>query len=147
MNRSGISTVEFRRLDSGVATGGLTVQTVIDGESLESQWNEKGKWSNSVPLTTWPDDGVTVLDLWSGTFDPSTYDGELYVEGRTAVLTCSCGQLGCGGVVACIGFTYETVTWGDFRHANYLTTQGMGSFVFDRSQYDSALAEARRQDS
>jgi hypothetical protein len=32
----------------------------------------------------------------------------------------------------------------DFRHANYLTPQGMGTFLFARSQYDRALAEARR---
>jgi hypothetical protein len=147
MNRSGVSTVEFLRLDRAAATGGLTVQVVIDGRSLESQWNEKGKWSNSVPLTTWPDDGLTALDLWSGSFDPSTYDGELYQDGRVAVLTCSCGQLGCGGVVAQIEFSNETVTWGDFRHANYLTPQGMGSFVFSRSEYDRALADARREDS
>ena len=89
---------------------------------------------------------MTALDLWSGSFDPSTYHGPLYQDGRAAVLTCECGELGCGGVVARIEFSNETVTWGDFRHWNYLTTQGMGSFVFSRPEYDRALAFARRDE-
>ena len=125
-----------------VGAGGLTVQVVIDGRSLESQWNERGDWNNSVSLTTWPGDGVSALTLWSSSFDPSTYDGELYDDGRVAVLTCSCGELGCGGVVARIEFVPDTVTWSDFRHASYLTTQGLGSFVFSRSRYEEALAAA-----
>jgi hypothetical protein len=52
--------------------------------------------------------------------------------------------LGCGGVVARIEFGVDVVTWHDFRHANYLTPQGMGTFVFARSQYDRALDVARR---
>ena len=146
MNRSGISTIEFRCLDDALATGGLRVQVVIDGRCLEKQWNEKGKWKNSVPLGTWPNDGLTPLELWSSSFDPSEYEGELCADGRVAVLTCGCGELMCGGVVANIQFTYEAVTWSDFRHANYLTPQGMGSFVFARSQYDRALAEAASPD-
>jgi hypothetical protein len=143
MNRVAISTVEFLRLDTALATGGVTVQVVIDGKSLESQWNENGKWSNSLPLATWAADGLTALELWSGAFDPSTYDGELYEDGHAAVLTCSCGQLGCGGVIARIEFSNETVTWSDFRHANYRTPQGLGSSVFSRYEYGRALAAAQ----
>ena len=85
---------------------------------------------------------MTALDLWSGSFDPSSYNGRLYEDGRVAVQTCSCGELGCGGVVARIQFSDETVTWDDFRHWNYLTPQGMGSFVFSRAEYDRASAHA-----
>ena len=144
MNRSGTSTIEFRCLDTALATGGLKVQAVIDGTSLENRWNAKGKWNSPVPLRTWPSDGITPLDLWSSSFDPSTYTGDLFEDDRVAVLTCSCGELMCGGVVARIQFDHDSVTWSDFRHANYLTPQGMGTFVFARSQYDRALAEARR---
>lgn len=144
MTMATISTIEFRCLDSGTATGGLRVQVLIDGNTLESRWNSKGKWKNSVPLCTRPSDGGTPLDLWSSSFDPSVYDGEFREDSRVAVLTCGCGELMCGGVVARIEFTNETVTWRDFRHANYLTPQGLGSFVFTRAQYDQALAAARR---
>jgi hypothetical protein len=65
--------------------------------------------------------------------------GDFCEEGRIAVLTCSCGELMCGGAVADIEFTHETVTWSNFRHANYLTTKDVGPFVFARSQYDRAL--------
>lgn len=144
MNRSGISIIEFRCLVSDLATGGLRVEVLIDGTSLEKLWNVKGKWDRSVPLCTWPSDGITPLDLWSSSFDPSTYDGELYDDSGFAVLTCGCGHLMCGGVVARIEFSHEFVTWSDFRHADYLTPQGMGTFVFARSQYDRALALARQ---
>jgi hypothetical protein len=136
MNRSGISTIEFRCLDSDLATGGLRVQVVIDDMNLEKHWNVDGKWNRSVPLCAWPSDGIALLDLWSSSFDPSAYEGELYEDGRFAVLTCECGELMCGGVVAGIEFDHEVVTWSDFRHANYLTPQEMGTFVFARSQYD-----------
>jgi hypothetical protein len=154
----GMSTIEFRCLDSNTAvspartagtpvTGGLKVQVVVDGKTLESRWNSRGKWNNSVPLCTWPSDGVTPFDLWSTSFAPSAYDGELLSEdGRVAVLTCGCGELMCGGVVARIDFTDETVTWSDFVHANYLTPQNLDSFVFSRDQYDQALAEVQAHD-
>src|SRR5580704_2919835 len=123
MNRSGISTIDFRRLDRAVATGGVTVQVLIDGEPLESLYNRaKGKWNSSVALVTWPaQDGVTPQKLWSSSFDPSTDAGDFCEEGRIAVLTCSCDEVMCGGAVADIEFNHETVTWRNFRHANYLT--------------------------
>jgi hypothetical protein len=137
-------TIEFRCLGAGAATGGLEVQVLLDGTTLEGRWNSKGKWKNSVPLSIWPTHGITPFDLWSSSFDPSTYDGDFSEDGRVAVLTCGCGEIMCGGVVARIEFTKETVTWSDFRHANYRTAQGLGSFVFSRAQYEHALAEARR---
>jgi hypothetical protein len=138
MNRSGISTIRFRPLDRGLARGASTVRVEIDGRSLEQRWNEKGKWDRSVPLSTGSGEGVTPLDLWSDAFDPSTYQGDLCQDGRIAVLTCGCGELMCGGVVARIAFHHESVEWSDFLHANYLTPQGMGSFEFARSQYERA---------
>jgi hypothetical protein len=145
MERSGISTIEFRYLNSGTATGGPAVQVLIDGMTLESRWNSNGKWRNSAPLCTWSIDEVSPLDLWSISFDPSAHDTELSEDGRVAVLTCACGELMCGGVAARIEFTDETVIWSDFVHANYHTPQGLSSFAFSRAQYDQALAEARRR--
>jgi hypothetical protein len=150
--RLGLSTIEFHCLDTSTAvaaarpiTGDLRVQVVVDGKTLESRWNSKGKWNNSVPLCTWPSDGITPFELWSNSFALSTYDGELLCEdGRVAVLTCGCGELMCGGVVARIEFTDETVTWREFVHANYLTPQNLDSFVFSRDQYDQALADGRQ---
>ncbi len=143
--RSGISAIEFVCPDRDSTTDCLRVQIVIDGQSLEKRWNSQGTWNVSAPLWTGPDDEITPLDLWSSSFDPSAYGGELVSEdGRVAVLTCDCGELMCGGVVARIEFNDDTVTWCDFAHANYLTPQVLDSFVFSRAQYDQALAEAHR---
>ena len=113
MKRAGISTIEFRPVDSALATGGQTVQVLIDGKSLEGRYNgAKGKWTSSSPLCAWPaQDGITPLELWSSSVDSSSDLDWLCEEGRIAVLTCSCGEIGCGGVLADIEFTHETVTW------------------------------------
>ena len=120
------------------------MQVLIDGESLEHLYNSaKGKWKSSKALCTWPvQDGITPVDLWSSSFDSSSDIDYFCEEGRIAVLTCSCGELMCGGAVANIEFTHETVTWSNFRHANYLTPKDIGPFVFTRSQYDRALRAA-----
>lgn len=146
MNRSGISAVEFRCLDRGIAKGLLTVQVLIDDVSLEERWNHaKGEWKTAAPLVVISGEQITPLDLWSETFDRVGYEGEYYEEGRTAVLTCSCDELLCGGVVARIDFTHEIVTWSDFRHANYLTPKEVGPFTFSSGgQYERALNAARR---
>ena len=144
MNQSRLNIIEFRCLDSAKATGGQTVQIVIDGTSLETRWNSSGEWNTSVALCTWESDRIALLDLWSSSLGTSAYEGELYEDGRVAVLTCVCGELRCGGVVARIEFDHDVVTWSDLCHANYLTPQGVGPFVFARSQYDKALAAARR---
>lgn len=144
MNRSGTSTIEFRLLDRALASGDQTVQVLIDGESLGHRYNSaKGKWDSSRPLCAWTaQDGITPLELWSSSSDSSSDVGELCEDGRIAVLTCSCGELMCGGAVAGIEFTHETVTWSNFRHANYLTPKDIGPFVFARAQYDRALRTA-----
>ena len=49
--------------------------------------------------------------------------------------------------MADIEFTHETVTWSNFRHANYLTPKDIGPFEFARSQYDRALRAARESNS
>jgi hypothetical protein len=148
MDRSGISTIEFRLLGRALATGARSVQVAIDRESLENRYNSaNGEWASSRPLCTWPpQNGVTPLELWSSSFDSSSDMGEICEEGRIAVLTCSCGHLMWGGAVADSAFTYETVTWSNFRHANYLTRKGIGPFVFARSPYDRALRAAAQAD-
>ncbi len=145
MNRSGVSTIEFRLIERALASGGQSVQVLIDGKSLESRYNgAKGKWKRSSPLCTWPaQDGITPLELWSSSFDSSSDLDCLCEAGRIAVLTCACGDIGCGGAVADLKFTHETVTWSNFRHANYLTPKDIGPFVFARSQYDRALKAAQ----
>jgi hypothetical protein len=62
-------------------------------------------------------------------------------EGRTALLGCGCGEVGCSPLMARIRVTDDTVTWEDFEQPtrpewNY---DDFGPFIFDRSQYERAL--------
>jgi hypothetical protein len=64
-------------------------------------------------------------------------------EGKTALLSCNCGEIGCSPLLARITVDEETVTWDEFEQPtrpdwNY---EGFGPFRFDRTEYERALFE------
>jgi hypothetical protein len=70
---------------------------------------------------------------------PSPFIADWVPEGSAPVLTCSCGDFGCGGALIQISFDRRRlVTWRDFRTANYEEPVDLGSFTFDRKQYETA---------
>jgi hypothetical protein len=77
------------------------------------------------------------LERWApGGDDPDC----AYVEdGRVAVLTCGCGDFGCGGVTASIIFTKNRVIWTDFHGASHRGKVAARPLVFSRSQYTTSL--------
>lgn len=70
----------------------------------------------------------------------------LYVAegGRTMLLACECAEPGCWPLAARIVATTDSVTWTDFQqpHRSEWSYAGFGPFVFERAQYEAALARA-----
>ena len=66
------------------------------------------------------------------------FEGE---GGKTALLGCGCGEVGCSPLMARISVTDETVTWEDFEQPTRpdWDYQSFGPFIFDRAQYERAL--------
>ena len=70
-------------------------------------------------------------------------------EGKTALLDCECGSPGCWTLMARVTATEDTVTWSQFEQVHRGWSYDDFSLMFDRAQYDAALAdveldEARR---
>ncbi len=61
---------------------------------------------------------------------------------KVPLLGCECGEWGCWPLLATIRATDETVTWSDFEqpYRKGRDYTEFGPFVFDRAQYDEALA-------
>ncbi|WP_211588939.1 hypothetical protein [Allorhizocola rhizosphaerae] len=61
---------------------------------------------------------------------------------KTAVLACECGEVGCWPLMTRITPTGNLVVWNDFAQPHRPTRDytTFGPFLFDRDQYDSALA-------
>jgi hypothetical protein len=61
-------------------------------------------------------------------------------QGKTALLICTCGCEGCWDFVCRISVSEQTVTWSDFEqvHRQWDYSE-LGTFVFDRRQYESEL--------
>lgn len=64
-------------------------------------------------------------------------------NGKTALLGCGCGEVGCSPLMARIEVTDEAVTWQDFEQPTRpdWEYEGFGPFRFDRAQYERALME------
>jgi hypothetical protein len=64
-------------------------------------------------------------------------------EGKTALLGCGCGEVGCSPLMAQIEVADDTVTWKDFEQPTRpdWDYEGFGPFRFDRAQYERALME------
>jgi hypothetical protein len=65
---------------------------------------------------------------------------------RVPVLICECREPGCWPLMATIEVTADRVTWSDFRqpYRKHWDHSTLGPFSFDKSQYLTALEEARR---
>ena len=63
---------------------------------------------------------------------------------RTMLLGCDCGEPGCWPLEARIAVTADTITWLDFSQPlrPEWSYRNFGPFVFDRGQYEGALARA-----
>lgn len=61
-------------------------------------------------------------------------------SGRTALLGCICGIIGCGPLLARIEVGSDTVTWSDFGPGYGADYEGL-EFTFDRDTYMDALAK------
>ena len=64
--------------------------------------------------------------------------------GRTCLLGCDCGELGCWPLTAAIAVSTDEVIWSDFAqpHRPKWNYEGFGPFVFDRAQYADAVERA-----
>ena len=64
--------------------------------------------------------------------------------GRAWLLGCDCGEVGCWPLDARIDVTDDLVLWQDFHqpHRAARDYRSFGPFVFDRSEYDRAVADA-----
>ncbi|WP_460366520.1 hypothetical protein [Actinocorallia lasiicapitis] len=62
---------------------------------------------------------------------------------KTAVLGCECGEVGCWPLMTRITPTGDLVVWNDFEQGHRPTRDysAFGPFLFDRQQYDKALAD------
>ena len=75
---------------------------------------------------------------WGSGEDPTA---NLAEDGTVPVITCVCGDFGCGGATVRVTVDDEVVTWDDFRTANTRTpVPGLGPFRFERRAYLGALA-------
>ena len=64
-------------------------------------------------------------------------------EGKTALLSCDCGAVGCSPLLARVTVDEDTVTWDEFEQParpdwDY---DGFGPFRFERAQYEQALLD------
>lgn len=68
----------------------------------------------------------------------------LYPEGagKTALLSCKCGEVGCSPLLARVTVGEDTVTWDDFEQPTRpdWDYDGFG-FTFERAQYERALLD------
>lgn len=96
--------------------------------------------------------GLAVSELPSGYFLAQT-DGFCWATfaddqpGRTLLLRCTCGELGCWPLSAIIDVEPDRIIWRDFRHGHrerwrYKKLGDGGRFIFDRQQYEEALVSA-----
>ncbi len=65
-----------------------------------------------------------------------------FEDGRVTLLECTCGTPGCWPLIAWLALDESTVTWSGFAqpHRREWDLSALGPFVFDRVQYESALA-------
>ena len=130
-----VDVVEFRRTGGGLNE---RAAVVINGVELTRLWQQATRRGSS-PLFVSEVGGS--LELWGpdGGVPPSPFLVEWVPEGSAPVLTCSCGDFGCGGALIQISFERRRlVTWRDFRTANYEEPVDLGAFTFDRTQYEEA---------
>ena len=132
--------IQFRRVATQDAAYGDSVVDVVEayinGRALIDLWSrasgEGGRWMRAADAF-WPGHR-----LWTDDPPPSS---ELAEGERRVVLLCQDGLTGCGGATARIQISEQTVEWGDFHTVPAASTVPLGPFVFDRTEYERALAE------
>jgi len=135
--------IEFRRVPTqDEAYGPSTVdvvETYINGRPLTDLWSrasrEGGRWVRAADA------------LWAGRrlwTDDALANSELVQGERRVVLVCVDGLTGCGGATAKVELSERSVEWSDFRTVPSERSVPLGPFVFDREQYDKALAKVER---
>lgn len=62
-------------------------------------------------------------------------------DGKTALLGCGCGEVGCSPLMARVTVGDDTVTWDEFEQPTRpdWDYEDFGPFTFDRAQYERAL--------
>jgi hypothetical protein len=62
-------------------------------------------------------------------------------EGKTALLSCDCGEIGCSPLLARVTVGEDTVTWDEFEQPERPDWEydDFGPFTFARSEYEQAL--------
>lgn len=70
--------------------------------------------------------------------------GEHLGPGRTSLLACECGEVGCWPLQATIAVDGDVVTWSDYEqpHRPDRDYTGFGPHRFDLAQYEAAVAAA-----
>ena len=116
---------------------------VVDGRSLVELVTDFEREGSLSPVGGY---GGLVLDYFNFGNVGHLFLGqqEPWQGQRVPVLACDCGEMGCWPLLVNIDAGPETVTWSAFvqPHRPGRDYSGFGPFVFDRDQYDAALAEA-----
>jgi hypothetical protein len=138
--------IEFRH---GSGRYNEPVRVVINGTPLTELWRAAGQRS-AAPIST--AEVGEALEWWGpGNSHPDGYVAGGVPDGFAPVLTCTCGEFGCGGAIVRIQFeTWDlrgavgeppkrrVVRWTDFKTANYEEPVPLGPFVFSRTAYERA---------
>jgi hypothetical protein len=125
--------IEFR---PGSGRYNEPVPVLINGTALTELWRAAVQ-REAAPL--WTSQLGRALEWWGPEGgQPESNISEWVPDGFAPVLTCACGEFGCGGALVRIRFERRVVRWTDFRTANYEKPVQMGPFVFARSAYEGA---------
>lgn len=101
-----------------------------DGSASLEELLDPEDWDAFLPLT--------LIRLPSRHWLGEPHPRYSFEGGEVAVLTCSCGDFGCGGVTAEIEFTAHAVNWRNFREANGDPIPTTG-YRFIRQHYEDAI--------
>lgn len=128
------------RIQERPEEGGQEVRVLIDGRDLvEIIRNVEARWAEQ-------DGQPQLAGAYSGLW-PELWVRlpEQYGDERAAVLGCECGEPGCWPLRVRISISETTVTWDAFSQPCRPAWRydGVGPFVFSRSDYDAAIAQLR----
>ncbi len=112
------------------------VQVLINGTEMTRLWRQV-QHRDAEPI--WLDWVGPSLERWGPYPTAPSDDITKWVpEGYVPILTCSCGDFGCGGACVRVSIERRIVRWSDFTTANGAKPVSLGPFTFDRKQYEDA---------
>jgi hypothetical protein len=136
-------------VNSVTGSPGKYVQIFVNGRSLVDL-------VHAVELPQMIAEGRPTEHLEPGHYWPFAYPGLVHSlggrddcgDGKSELLTCTCGDFGCWPISARITVTENTVTWSEFENYhrsgsnkfNAWSYKNLGPFVFDRRKYERQLA-------